>query len=146
MSRFARKLYPKMRRSFSTVLDPMKLLVPVRHSNFKSLALHAFGLCRAALADGKILAIRWPIHPMSPGSLRLCAELSRLSSSNHLCVGILLGLADVFRLAQVAPVIFVGAEGLNLFTLRSQPQIRRDDREDAVFCEQRKDARRNYMN
>ena len=75
--------------------------------------------------------------------LRRCAEHLTL---NKICFYVLFGLLDIFRLAQIAPVVFVGAEGLNLFTLRCQPQICRDDGENAFFSQQRKDPRRDHVN
>jgi len=47
----------------------------------------------------------------------------------------------VFRGAEVAPVIFVGAEGDDFFSGGSEAQIRGDDREDAFFCDEVEQAR-----
>ena len=50
-------------------------------------------------------------------------------------------MGEVGGTAEVAPVIFVGAEGKDFFTLRGEAEIGVDDREDASFREQRKEAR-----
>src|SRR5579864_1706743 len=54
-------------------------------------------------------------------------------------------LRHVFRLAEIAPVIFICTKGDNFFFLLCQPQIRRDDRENTIFGHRREQARRNHM-
>src|SRR5882757_106682 len=92
----ARTCCRKTRRSSCTVLDPTKPLVPVWHSNFRNLALHACDLCRAAFTVGRILAILWSMPPMLHGRRR-CVEALPDKVSFH----VLLGLTDIFRLAQI---------------------------------------------
>src|ERR1700681_4658936 len=133
----------KTRRSSSTVLDPMKPPVPVWHNNFRNSASHVCDLCRAALAAGRTLGILWPMLRTLLGQRR-CADVGCLS--DQIIFYILLGLADTFRLAQVAPIVFVGAESLNLFTLSGQAQICRNDRENAFFRKQREYPRRDHVN
>src|SRR5271163_3391042 len=56
------------------------------------------------------------------------------------------GLCHIFRLAQIPPIIFIGAETRDLFALVSQTKIGIDDREDTIFGDHRKKARRNNVN
>src|SRR5439155_20164470 len=47
--------------------------------------------------------------------------------------------------AEVAPIVFIGVEGANLFSLRGKPKIAVDDGEDTFFRHQREQPRRNYV-
>src|SRR5258707_4567022 len=87
---------------------------------------------------GRILAILWSMPPMLRGRRR-CVEALPDKVSFH----VLLGLTDIFWLAQVPPVVFVGAESQKFFALRGQPQIRGHNGENAFFREQRKYPRRD---
>src|SRR5271166_5452937 len=58
---------------------------------------------------------------------------------------ILSGLRHVLRLAQIAPIIFIGAKSEDLFSLGSEPQIRGDDGERAFFAHHPKQTRRNNV-
>ena len=71
----------------------------------------------------------------------LFAGGSRLLS--QLAFEVFRGLRDVFRLAHVAPVIFIGWESEDLFSVRRQTQVRRYDRESSLFRQQFKQARRD---
>ena len=51
------------------------------------------------------------------------------------------GLGEIGRAAEVAPVVFVGAEGEDFFTLGSEEEIGVDDGEDALLGEHGKEAR-----
>src|SRR5208282_30365 len=53
------------------------------------------------------------------------------------------GLRHVLWLAEIAPIILVGAESENSFSLSSKTQIGTDDRECAIFTQHRKQARRD---
>ena len=55
------------------------------------------------------------------------------------------GLGEVGGLAEVAPVVFVGAEGEDFFSLSSEAEIRVDDGEDAFFGEHREEAGGNHV-
>jgi len=53
------------------------------------------------------------------------------------------GLGEVGGAAEVAPVIFIGAKGEDLFSLSGEAEIGGNDREDAFFGDQRQEAGRN---
>jgi hypothetical protein len=53
------------------------------------------------------------------------------------------GLGEVGGAAEVAPVVFVGAEGEDSFALRSEAKIGVDDGEDAFFGQHGEQARRD---
>jgi len=55
-------------------------------------------------------------------------------------------LDDVLRTSQVAPVIPVGTEREDRLILRGQTQVCRNDREDTVLVQERKNAWREDMN
>ena len=67
--------------------------------------------------------------------------------STNLLDGLLLqvhgGLSKVGGAAEVAPVVFVGAEAEDFFALTGEAEIGIDDREDAFFGEHREEAGRN---
>jgi hypothetical protein len=46
------------------------------------------------------------------------------------------GLTDTVGFAEVAPIIFIGAEGTDFFSLRGKSKIGVDDGEGAVFLHQ----------
>ena len=50
------------------------------------------------------------------------------------------GLGKVGGAAEVAPVVFVGAEGEDFFALGGKAEVGVDDGEDAFFGEQREEA------
>src|SRR3984893_11277056 len=58
---------------------------------------------------------------------------------------ILRSFGHTFRRAAIAPIIFIGVEGQDFFTLGSETQIRGDDGESAVFSNHRKKTRRNNV-
>jgi hypothetical protein len=53
------------------------------------------------------------------------------------------GLREVGGRAEVAPIIFVGAEGEDVFALGGEAEVGVDDGEDAVLGEHREKARRD---
>src|SRR5713226_9701907 len=55
------------------------------------------------------------------------------------------GLGEVGGAAEVAPVVFVGAEGEDFFALGGEAEIRVDDGEDALFRHHTKEARGNHV-
>ena len=55
------------------------------------------------------------------------------------------GLGEVGGAAEVAPVVFVGAEGEDFFALGREAQIRVDDGKDAFFRHHAKESRRNHV-
>ncbi len=58
---------------------------------------------------------------------------------------ILLGLHHVFRLAEIAPIIFVGPKGKDSLALGGKAQVGRDDGESAYFSHHCKKTVGNYM-
>src|SRR5438552_12951184 len=54
-------------------------------------------------------------------------------------------MANTVGFAEVAPIVFIGVEGANLFSLRGKPEIAVDDGEHTFFRHQREQPRRNYV-
>ena len=73
--------------------------------------------------------------------LRGDANLQR----NDSLLEILRGLRHVLWPAEIAPVIFVGAEAEDFFSLGGEPQVRGDDGERAFLHHQREQTRRDYV-
>src|SRR5579864_6609225 len=65
---------------------------------------------------------------------------------NDLTLYILRRLHYVLRLSQVAPIIFIGPKGDNLFSATGEPQIRIDDGKSSVFTQHAQQSWRNHMN
>jgi len=71
------------------------------------------------------------------------AWLFDLGRGKHRPLQILRGLLQIFQTPEIAPVVLVGTEGKNLFSLAGEPQIGRDDGKDARLSEIGKQARGN---
>src|SRR5215467_2869883 len=69
----------------------------------------------------------------------------RRTSEEQFVLKILSGLPYAVHTAQVAPVILIGAESQNFFSLTSQPQIDGNNRKYAIFFDHGKKARRNNV-
>src|ERR1700675_1060259 len=54
-------------------------------------------------------------------------------------------LLHILRLAEITPIIFIGTEGEDFFSLSGETQIRGDDGECAVFSHHREKTRRNNV-
>src|SRR5271165_4791403 len=52
----------------------------------------------------------------------------------------------ILRAAEIAPIIFIGAESKYFFSLRGETQVRANDGKRSVFGHHRKKARRNNLN
>ena len=58
---------------------------------------------------------------------------------------ILSGLHHIVRLAEITPIIFIGAKGEDFFSAGGEMQIGGDDGENAFFSHHRKKTRRNNV-
>src|ERR1700693_4011674 len=67
------------------------------------------------------------------------------SPQQNFFLQILGSLSHVVRPAKIAPIIFIGAKGENLFSLGRKAQIRVDDGESALFRHHRQKTRRNNV-
>ena len=66
--------------------------------------------------------------------------------SKNVLVQILSGLRYIFRLAEIAPIVFVGAKGDKCFSQGSKTQIRVDNGEGPMLRHRPKQTRRNHVN
>ncbi len=56
------------------------------------------------------------------------------------------GLGEVGWAAEIAPIVFFGAEGEDVFALGGEAEVGGDDGEDAFFGEHREEAGRDDVN
>src|ERR1700684_1670834 len=68
----------------------------------------------------------------SPVRAKDACDAGQLDSKS-LALHILSRLLQILRPTQIAPIIFVRTKAENLFSLSSEPKIRSDNREGAVF-------------
>src|ERR1035441_3669806 len=103
----------------------------------------AFGLSGRHSGTGFRFAST-PDHPPAPFSGPRWQTLSLLG--DYFFPQILGGLRHVLRTAEIAPIIFVRAEGEDFFSLASEAQVGGDDGERALLTHHRKQTRRNDVN
>ena len=110
---------------------------------------HAMALRVAIAGDWAMPANSLPCFvapPFDPFPLVSSGGSAAASSDGELSIRqVLCGLQDALRAAKIAPIIFIGAKGEDLFPLGRETQIGVNDRKGAFFVHLRKDTRRNDM-